>query len=140
MNITRKSMFICLVLLLGMLPPVSAYAECDQIDLKGTWFAYAPAMLRCKIHINSSGIIVSSKSTCSFRDEIGRYDANIASGEMSVSNGCRITGRMKVCEYECVNVKIEHGRLERDKNMFILEAYLPDLDPTGTMSFVGAKR
>ena len=140
MNITRKSMFISLGLLWGMLSPVSVQAECVQSELAGTWYIYAPAMLRCKVKVNSSGTIVASKSKCSFRDETGRYSGNIAGGNMSISSGCKVTGKMKVCGDGCESIKIEHGRLERDKNMIILEAYVPGIDPTGTLSFVGAKK
>lgn len=142
MNIQMSRKLVSIIAGLGliMLSPVVTHAECAQSDIAGTWYIYAPAMLRCKIKVNSSGSIVASRSKCSFRDETGRYTMNLSGGNVSISSGCNITGKMTVCEDECVNLKIEHGRLERDKNMVILETYLPAIDPTGTMSFVGAKR
>jgi len=41
MNLSRKTLFISVGLLLGMLSPILAYAGCSQGDLKGTWYAYA---------------------------------------------------------------------------------------------------
>ena len=140
MNIIRKLMFVSLGLLLGVLSPEFSHAGCVQSELAGTWYTYAPAMLRCKIKVNSSGTIVASKSKCSLRDETGRYSGNVSGGNMSVTSGCKVTGKMTVCGDGCEKIKIEHGRLERDKNMIILEAYLPGIDPTGTLSFVGAKK
>jgi len=139
-HISRKLVSIFAGLGLIMLTPVFSHAGCVQSDLEGTWYTYAAAMLRCKIKVNSSGSIVASKSVCSIRDETGRYSMNVTGGNISTSKGCLLSGKMRVCEDGCVNLKIEHGRLERDKNMVILETYIPAIDPTGTMSFVGAKK
>ena len=129
------------VLALIMLSPVFANAGCIQSDLQGTWYTYAAAMLHCKIKVNSSGSIVASNSKCSIRDETGRYSLNIGGGNLKVSNNCVIVdGKIRLCEDRCTSLTIEHGILERDKNMIILEVYAPVVDPTTSLSLVGAKK
>jgi len=141
MNIHISKKLVSLITGLGliMLPPVFAHAGCTQNDLEGTWYAYAAAMLRCKIKVNSSGSIVASKSLCKFRDETGQYPAS-ASGNIGISDRCMISGKITVCDAGCANLKIEHGRLERDKNMFVLEVNAPAYDPTTSISLVGVKK
>ena len=46
---------------------------------------------------------------------------------------------MKICDARCVGFKIEHGRLERDKNMLILEGYFA-VEPDVTITLVGVKK
>ena len=138
-HISKKLVSIIAGLGLIMLPPVFAHAECTQSDLAGTWYAYAATMLRCKVKVNSSGSIISSKSLCKFRDETGQYSAS-ASGSMGISDNCLISGKITVCDAECANLKIEHGRLERDNNMFVLEVNAPAIDPATSISLVGVKK
>lgn len=132
-------MFISFALLLSMLSPFPAYSGCVQSDLQGTWYAYAAAMMRCKIKVNSSGSIVASNSKCVVRDETGRYSLNIGGGNLGVSNACVVKGKIKLCEAGCTGFIIEHGMLERDKNMVILEGYAA-ADPAASLSLVGAKK
>lgn len=138
--ISRKLISIISGVGLIVSPPVFANAGCIQSDLAGTWYAYAGAMVHCKIKVNSSGSIVASKSKCSMRDETGRYSMNIGGGNFGITNACIVTGKIKLCEASCVDLKIEHGILERDKNMVILEGYAPIVDPGSSISFVGAKK
>ena len=139
MNISRKSMFISFALLLSMLSPMPAYSGCIQSDLEGVWYAYAAAMMHCKIKVNSSGSIVASKSKCTVRDETGRFSLNIGGGNLGVSNTCVVTGKIRLCEARCTGFIIEHGMLERDKNMVILKGY-PNADPAESLTLVGAKK
>jgi hypothetical protein len=141
-DISRKSMFMSFALLLSILLPVQVHAECIQTDLKGVWYAYGISMGeidRCKIKVNSSGSIVGSKSKCSARDATGRFSLNIGGGNMYVSDTCVVTGKITFCEGACVSSKIEHGMLERDKNVVTAEGYLIP-DPAAVFSFVGIKK
>ena len=141
MNIHISKKLVSIIAALGLitLKPVFAHADCAQSDLTGTWYAYAGAMLRCKVKVNSSGSIVASKSSCRFNDETGQYSAS-ASGKMDISDHCLISGKITVCDAGCANLKIEHGRIERDKNMFVLEVNAPAYDPTTSISLVGVKK
>ena len=135
----RKLVSIIAVLAMGMLSPLATQAGCVQSDLDGTWYAYAATMMRCKIDVNSSGSIVSSKSSCSMRDETGRFSLDVGGGNLGISNACLMKGKMKICDARCVGFKIEHGRLERDKNMLILEGYFA-VEPDVTITLVGVKK
>ena len=142
MYISRKSMFIIVALLLSMLSPMLAQGACSQNNLTGTWYAYGNSgneIERCKIKVNSSGSIVGSKSKCSARDATGRFSLNIGGGNLQVSSACVVKGRINFCEASCTALRIEHGMLERDKNILTVEGYLV-VDPRYTASLVGVKK
>jgi hypothetical protein len=141
MTIHKSMQLVSLVafLGLGMFAPEFAHAGCVQMEMEGTWYTFAPAMMRCKVNVNSSGSIVASKSSCSIRDETGVYSLNIGGGHLDISSACKIEGKIRLCEARCTGFKIENGRLERDKNIVVLQGY-PSIDPGASMALVGIKK
>jgi len=139
LHMSRKLVAIVAGLGLMMFFPVYVHAGCVQGDLEGTWYTFAPAMMRCKVNVNSSGSIVASKSTCSIRDETGVFKLNVGGGSLEISSACKVVGKMRLCDARCTGFKIENGRLERDKNIVVLQGY-PVIDPSGSMSLVGVKK
>ena len=136
MNIAKNFICICITLMSGMFSPLLAYAGCSQADLAGTWITYAlsidssglayyPQTNRCKVKINSSGSIVTSKSSCFVRNWIGTNYVNITGGKVSVSSNCNLSGSIIIGVLD--EIIIDYGTLSKDKHTFSLigfnEAY-----------------
>ena len=140
-RIHGKSTFASAVMLLSLLSPVLVQAACSQSDLKGTWFTYSlsvdsfvtgdPSLTvssmtnRCKVKVSSSGDIVASKSSCKFRDQVGKDPLNITSGEIKVNPRCKLNGSitMELIGTSSITLILESGALAKDKTTFSAVGY-----------------
>ena len=136
MRMVRKFICIFIALIPGVFSPLLVYAGCGQSDLTGTWItyalsvdssglAYSPQTNRCKVKINSSGSIVTSKSGCFIRNWTGINYVNITGGKFSVSSSCKLSGSIVLGVLD--EIIIDYGTLSKDKHTFSLigfnEAY-----------------
>ena len=140
-RIHGKSTLASAVMLLSFLSPVLVQAACSQSDLKGTWFTYSLSVdsfvtedhsltvssmtNRCKVKVSSSGDIVASKSSCKFRDQVGKDPLNITSGDIKVNPKCKLKGSitMELFGTSSITLILESGALAKDKTTFSAVGY-----------------
>lgn len=127
-----------------------SYAECTQVDVKGTWYfngVTGDTLFGdfwesdfCKIKVNSKGIIRNTGSVCKFRDVDGVGTFNVKDGRMNITSACAITGRIKYCgDGFCVNLKIDDAKLDKAKTVITLVGHLP-IAPEVVSFFTGVKK
>lgn len=136
---------------LGMLLLISvgcAHAVCSQADLTGTWYAIGiggnvgsgslDEIDRCKIRVSSTGAIIASGSSCSYRVWNGTGTSNITGGSVRISSSCAVTGNARFCNsYGCATMLIQYAQMERNKTAFAMAGYIwGSPQEVGFMEFV----
>ncbi len=150
MHIPTKLALYIHILLIGLLSPILVQASCESNNIPGTWMTYGvsgdtstgefSSTDRCKIKVNSSGNIVSSSSSCKYRDSSGAHKLDVDKGTIEVNSNCVVTGYMRLCkENDCARLIIDYGTLSMEHNVFSIVGY-SKLDPDFVFSFTGIKR
>ena len=144
-QIIRRSTLIGAGLLLSLLNPILAHAGCSQSDLTGAWYTYSMSVdssgriasraYRCKVKVNSSGSIVSSKSSCIFRDWGGQFSVGINGGSIRTNTKCNLDGVVFLSS-GIGAIDMDHGTLAKDKRTFYLTAH--DRDRLGYITHITA--
>ena len=127
-----------------------SYADCEQSDLKGTWYftgVTGDTLFGdfwetdfCKIKVNLTGKVVDSSSQCEARDFEGKYGFDISGGALAINSSCSITGKFKLCEdTACIFLKIDDARMDKGKTVITLAGRLSD-EPDIVSFFTGIKK
>ncbi len=116
------------LLFLGSLP---AMADCVQEDLAGVWdFAgvsgnvgnkFFEETAFCTLRFAPAGGVVSTRSTCEGRTDLGKQSVNITGGKFTVNQFCGVFGRLRFCnDLFCDTLIIDKAKLSGDRNTLVL--------------------
>ena len=125
MNVIRKSIYLIITLMLGMLSYTTGQAACVQSDYAGTWYSYgiaedtagviSPQINECKFKVNTSGVIVASKSSCNSRNSSGKFVTDVTGGTVKVGSKCGFSGSINFYAFGTPFTSVIKGRVSKDK-------------------------
>ncbi|MBI5460760.1 MAG: hypothetical protein HY941_01065 [Gammaproteobacteria bacterium] len=127
---TRMLLLVASLVMSGL-----ASAACTQADLAGTWYAIGVGgdvnagtfdeIDRCKVRVGSTGGVIATGSSCSFRGGSGTDTSNITGGSLALSSSCAVTGSIRFCNaYGCASIRIQYAQMERGKDAFAMAGYI----------------